>query len=194
MAGRAVTVYGRTCKPPAGPRSVQNWLPPRAPAPLRPAARRPVPVAQRQRRARRDRRPGREQTRVLHDEWFPCIDRRDDLVSQRIEDALGADLGSRSSSQHVKASGYTGRRYHPHPVRHMSVNHRGQPAPDPRTPATADQDPVPPTAPQSGCSRSSDSIFRLRARLPETAGSGPRIAHGILPTVFVTSRSARKSR
>ena len=54
-------------------------------------------------------------TRVLHEVYLHCIDGKEDLVSQRIEDALDADLGSRQPSQCVKASGYTHRRPHPRP-------------------------------------------------------------------------------
>ena len=54
-------------------------------------------------------------TRVLHEVYLHCIDGKDDLVSQRIEDALDADLGSRPPSQCVKASGYMHRRHRPGP-------------------------------------------------------------------------------
>jgi len=59
--------------------------------------------------------------RVLHDVYLHCTDGQEDLVSQRIEDALDADASSRPSSQCVKASGYTHRRSRPG-VHYMSVN------------------------------------------------------------------------
>ena len=60
--------------------------------------------------------------RVLHDVYLHCIDSQQDHLSQQIEDALDADASHRPSSQWVKASGYTDRRFHPRPVRYMSVN------------------------------------------------------------------------
>jgi hypothetical protein len=45
--------------------------------------------------------------RVLHDTHLHRIDSHEDLVSQRIEDALDAAPGSRPRSQCGKASGYT---------------------------------------------------------------------------------------
>jgi integrase len=53
--------------------------------------------------------------RVLHEVYLHCIDSKEDLVSQRIEGALDADLGSRRPSPCGKASGYTHRRHHPRP-------------------------------------------------------------------------------
>ena len=61
-------------------------------------------------------------TRVLHEVYLHCIDGKENLVSQRIEDALDADLGSRQPSQCVKASGYTHRRHHPEPCPHLYVD------------------------------------------------------------------------
>jgi len=53
--------------------------------------------------------------RVLHEVYLHCTDGHEDTVSQRIEDALGADASVASSSQCAKASGYTHRRPHPRP-------------------------------------------------------------------------------
>ena len=55
----------------------------------------------------------RTSARVLHDVYLHCTDDQDDLVSQRIEDAL--DEGGRPPSQCVKASGYVHRRHRPGP-------------------------------------------------------------------------------
>jgi len=67
--------------------------------------------------------------RVLQDVYLHCMDGQDDFISQQIEDALDAGPGSRSSSQYVKASGYTHRRHHPRPCP-LSVR---EPVPVPRT-------------------------------------------------------------
>jgi integrase len=60
--------------------------------------------------------------RVLHDVYLHCTDGHEDIVSQRIEDALAADASSASSSQCVKASGSAHRRFARDPVRYLSVN------------------------------------------------------------------------
>ena len=54
-------------------------------------------------------------TRVLHEVYLHCTDSKEDLVSQRIEDALDAHPGSRPMPQCVKASGYAHRRHRPGP-------------------------------------------------------------------------------
>jgi hypothetical protein len=59
---------------------------------------------------------------VLQDAYAHCIDGRDDLINQQIEDALEPDSSTLRVSRCVTASGYTHRRYRPDPVRHMSVN------------------------------------------------------------------------
>ena len=48
--------------------------------------------------------------RVLHEVYLHCIDGQEDIVSQRIEDALDAGTSSTHSSPRTKASGYTNRR------------------------------------------------------------------------------------
>lgn len=53
--------------------------------------------------------------RVLHDTYLHCIDTRQDLVSQRIEDALDAGTRGSRPPQDGEASGYTHRRHHPRP-------------------------------------------------------------------------------
>jgi len=75
--------------------------------------------------------------RVLHEVYLHCIDSRDDIVSQRIEDALNAGTGSSLPLQCVKASGYAHRRLPRDPVRYVSVNLRHRPASSPRAPARA---------------------------------------------------------
>jgi len=77
-------------------------------------------------------------TRVLHEVYLHCIDGKEDLVSQRIEDALDADLGSRQPSQCVKASGYTHRRLHPRPCPLCVSEPVPSPAHSPRPPGPAD--------------------------------------------------------
>lgn len=78
--------------------------------------------------------------RVLHEVYLHCIGSQEDAVSQRIEDALNGGTGSLHPPQCVKVSGCVHRRHQPHPVRYMSVEHRRQPRPVPRTPAGTDQD------------------------------------------------------
>ena len=62
-------------------------------------------------------------TRVLHEVYLHCIDGKDRITSQRIEDALDADLGSpaavtvRESKRLCTPSATT-----PDPVRYVSVN------------------------------------------------------------------------
>jgi integrase len=53
--------------------------------------------------------------RVLHDVHLDCTDGQEDIVSQRIEDALDADTRIASSSQYAKASGLADRRSRPRP-------------------------------------------------------------------------------
>lgn len=79
-------------------------------------------------------------TRVLHEVYLHSIDSRDDVVSQRIEDALDAGTSSSHPSQYVKASGCAHRRLPRDPVRYMSVDLRRRPTPGPRTPVRARQD------------------------------------------------------
>jgi hypothetical protein len=57
----------------------------------------------------------RTSARVLPDVHLHCTDGQDDLVSQRIEDAVDSD--GRLPQQCVKASGYVHRRQRPDPVR-----------------------------------------------------------------------------
>ena len=59
---------------------------------------------------------------VLESVYVHCIGGQEDVISQRIEDAL--DAGSRTSQEPppVAASGSPNRRHHGRPVRHMSVN------------------------------------------------------------------------
>lgn len=76
---------------------------------------------------------------VLQDVYTHCVDGREEVISQQIEDALDPDsilYGSRC----VTASGYTHRRHQPDPVRYMSVN-------DPAGPCMAH---VPPTSRSAG--------------------------------------------
>jgi len=59
---------------------------------------------------------------VLESVYVHCISGQEDVISQRIEDALNA--GSRTSQEPlpVTASGPPNRSHHREPVRHMSVN------------------------------------------------------------------------
>jgi hypothetical protein len=75
--------------------------------------------------------------RVLHDTYLHCIDTHQDLVSQRIEDALDVDLGSRPPSQCGRASGYTHRRHHPRPCPLYVREPAPGPAHSPRPPGPA---------------------------------------------------------
>jgi hypothetical protein len=51
--------------------------------------------------------------RVLQDVYLHCIGGQEDLVSQRIEDALNANPGTVHAPLRVKASGYSHRRSRP---------------------------------------------------------------------------------
>ena len=66
--------------------------------------------------------------RVLHDVYLHCIDSRDDLVSQRIEDALDTGQTRTCPSRCAAASDYTHRRLRPGPCP-LSVR---EPRPEPR--------------------------------------------------------------
>ena len=77
-------------------------------------------------------------TRVLHEVYLHCIDSEEDLVSQRIEDALDADPGSLPPSPCGKASGYTHRRHHPRPCPLSVREPVPSPAHSPRPPLLAD--------------------------------------------------------
>jgi integrase len=74
---------------------------------------------------------------VLESVYAHCIDGGDDLISQRIEDALDPDSATPHVSQCVTASGYTHRWYRHDPVRHMSVNNPSSPGMAHGRPASA---------------------------------------------------------
>ena len=57
----------------------------------------------------------------LHEAYLHCIDSREDIVSQRIEEALDTSIGSSLPPQGVKASGCAHRRLPRDPVRYVSV-------------------------------------------------------------------------
>ena len=97
------------------------------PPPVRPAACRPVVVAERHRGARRVAARAGNSVHVLQDVYAHCTDGREDLISQQIEDALDPDSGTPHVSQCVTASGYTHRWHRPDAVRHMSVNDPSDP-------------------------------------------------------------------
>jgi integrase len=89
---------------------------------------------------------------VLQSVYAHCIDGQDELISQRIEDALDPDSGTPHVSQCVTASGYTHRRYRHDPVRHMSVNNpsvpgmaHGRPASHVPVVSRSTSTPTPPT-------------------------------------------------
>jgi hypothetical protein len=73
--------------------------------------------------------------RVLHDVYLHCTNGQEDIVSQRIEDALDADASIASSSQYAKASGLAHRRSRPRPCP-LFVRERVPRSP--RTPSPAD--------------------------------------------------------
>jgi hypothetical protein len=76
--------------------------------------------------------------RVLHDVYLHCIDGQDDLVSWRIEAALGAHADSRTPSQCMKASGYVHHRHRPGPCPLYVREPAASPAHSPRPPGPAD--------------------------------------------------------
>jgi integrase len=132
--------------------------------------------------------------RVPHEVYLHCIDSEDDVVSQRIEDALDAGTSSSRPSQCVKASGCAYRRPPRDPC---PLYVRGFLSPAHAWPTFSCQGtpgPMPPSLLQADRFHSSCGIIRLHARLLETAGSGPRIAHGTQPTVCVTAPFHPKSR
>ncbi len=131
--------------------------------------------------------------RVLYEVYLHCTDGQDDTVSQRIEDALDAATGTTHSPPHAKASGYTHCRHHP--TLSATCTRTG---PRSRARPTATW-PARPATPHAGTRRhqrshSSGGMCGNIRRGRAMPGSGPRIAHGTEPTVFVTSRSARRSR
>jgi hypothetical protein len=130
---------------------------------------------------------------VLESVHAHCIDGGDDLISQRIEDALDPDSGTPHGSQCVTASGYTHSRYRHDPVRHMSVNNPSGPARP-----TAARPRLHRLSPEDACLadyfRSPEGIRIAYGRYRRTAGSGPRMAHNQKQAVCVTAPFARKSR
>jgi hypothetical protein len=94
---------------------------------------------------------------VLQDVYVHCIEGRDDLISQQIEDAFDPDSSTLHVSQCVTASGYTHRRYRPDPVRHMSVNNPGSPGMAYAHPSSHAR-PSPEDGPSDDCFRSSEGI------------------------------------
>jgi hypothetical protein len=94
---------------------------------------------------------------VLQDAYAHCIDGRDDLINQQIEDALEPDSGTLRVSRCVTASGYTHRRYRPDPVRHMSVNDPSGPGVAHSHPSSRTR-PSPEDGPSDDCFRSSEGI------------------------------------
>jgi hypothetical protein len=75
--------------------------------------------------------------RVLHDTYLHCIDTRQDLVSQRIEDALDAGTRGSRPPQDGEASGYTHRRHHPRSCPLYVREPVPRPAHSPRPPGPA---------------------------------------------------------
>ena len=74
----------------ARPRPGRSWPPPRSPAARTNLWHAALSLwLNAQQGARRGRRPGRHTSaRVLHEVYLHCINARDDLVSQRVENAL----------------------------------------------------------------------------------------------------------
>jgi len=128
--------------------------------------------------------------RVLQEVYLHCVDSKEDLVSQRIEDALDADPGSRPPSLCGRASGYPYRRHHPRPcplyVHEIGPRSRAQPtATRPGQRAT----------PHSGTGATSVSAAQAASEmLSAETGRCPDPAHGTQPTVLVTAPFHAKSR
>jgi hypothetical protein len=75
--------------------------------------------------------------RVLYEVYLHCTDGQDDIVSQRIEDALDARTGITHTQPHAKASGYTHRRRHPRACPLYVREPVPGPTPSPRLPGPA---------------------------------------------------------
>ena len=137
------------------------------------------------------RRAGHSIT-VLLAVYTHCIDGEDDITNRQIERALH----TRNQAHHRTASGSTNRRYHPDPVRHMSV-----PGPHSRA-RTADRQACALTAriPRYYRLRSFPQIRAhqvvsgsRRARASGPAESGPRMAHNGQQAVYGTAPPERRA-
>ena len=130
---------------------------------------------------------------VLHDVYAHCIDGREDLISQQIEDALDPDSSTPHVSQCVTASGYTHRRHRAKPCP-LYVRERSRAVPRvahalrPRGAAPSLK--TPPSMTVYAAQTASESAVRDNW----DGRSGPRMAHRTQPTVCVTAPFARKSR
>jgi hypothetical protein len=116
--------------PPARPRSARSWPPRPWPAALSlwlNATRAPAEVAAR----------AGNSARVLHDVYLRCTDGQDDIISQRIEDALAAGATAACSSRSVITSGSAHRRFRPDPVRIYVRELVPRPGHGPRPPGPA---------------------------------------------------------
>ncbi len=113
---------------------------------------------------------------VLQDAYAHCIDGRDDLISQQIEDALDLDCDTLYGSQCVTASVYTHRRYRPDPVRHMSVNDPGRPTDGPQSDRPGTPRPFSGEASAHDRFRSSEGALVGFVRRLRPSESGPRMA------------------
>ncbi len=117
--------------------------------------------------------------RVLHEVYLHCTSGQEEIVSQRIEDALDADTSSSSSpfatmreSERLRAPSA--------PASSRPLYVRGSPSTAHAWPTNSCQGrpgPEPPAAPQANCFRSSNGITQLPVRRLRAVGSGPRIAH-----------------
>ncbi len=95
---------------------------PARPTPLRAASRRLVTVAERRRRSRPHRRPGRAQRRDLLTVYNHCIHGQDDLLNQQIGRVLEPSAGRGPCLSVEKASGCTDRATDADAVRYASVD------------------------------------------------------------------------
>jgi hypothetical protein len=108
--------------------------------------------------------------RVLHDIYLHCIDSRDDLVSQRTEDALQTGQTRTNPSRCATASGYTHRRLRPGPCPLSVREPRPEPAHSPRPPG--------PQHRTQACAATSVSAAQTAcAALSAEAGRCPDLAH-----------------
>ena len=130
---------------------------------------------------------------VLQDVYAHCVDGRDEVISQQIEDALDPD----SSTRHRVTMRDSKRLYAPSaPARRCPPYVRERPRAAPAWP-TAVRPRGPSVAEDASVDdrfRSSEGICIGSARQLGTRGSGPRMAHRTQPTVCVTAPFARKSR
>ena len=174
------SVYGRDLarRPPGRARPGTGCYRARA-SPLRPAACRPVLVAERQRASppRSPRAPGTALGSCMTSTCTASTARKTTLASgSRTLSMLTP--ASRPSSQWVKASGYTDRRLHPRPCPLYVREPVPGPAHSPRPSRPADPRRQLQTSALIRVSAAQTASESSLSRYHRTARSGPRIAHG----------------